>query len=150
MAETGTGRILGVHISAPVAAGMSQEGALTVKFRLTVQNHRHNLPSLSESNRSDRALCPNIPCPTVRPVPTALERKIYIIPFGIEWYMFDVVTSKRMPDGIVVFWLDEEGKKFEAFGFVNLIDLKINALDLLNNPQNYEIDADEKKLFQKV
>jgi len=64
--------------------------------------------------------------------------------------MFDIVTTKRMPDGIVVFWLDEEGKKFEAFGFSNLIDLKINALDLLNNPQNYGIDADDKKLFQRV
>ena len=30
--------------------------------------------------------------------------------------MFDIVTTKRMPDGIVVFWLDDEGKKFEAFG----------------------------------
>jgi len=55
-----------------------------------------------------------------------------------------------MPDGIVVFWLDDEGKKFEAFGFTNLIDLKINALALPNNPQNYEIDADEKKRFQRV
>jgi len=64
--------------------------------------------------------------------------------------MFNIVTTKRMPDGIVVFWLDDDGKKFEAFGYANLIDLKINALDLLNNPQNYAIDAEEKILVQKV
>jgi len=64
--------------------------------------------------------------------------------------MFTIVTTKRMPDGVVVFWLDDEGKKFEAFGFSDLIDMKVNALDLMNNPQNYEIDADEKKLTQRV
>ena len=64
--------------------------------------------------------------------------------------MFDIVTTKRMPDGIVVFWLDDDGKKFEAFGFSNLIDMKINALDLLNNPGNYSIDADEKMLVMRV
>ena len=55
-----------------------------------------------------------------------------------------------MPDGIVVFWLDDEGKKFEAFGFSDLIDLQINALDLLNNPGNYSIDVEEKKLVMNV
>ncbi len=64
--------------------------------------------------------------------------------------MFNIVTSKRMPDGIVVFWIDDEGKKFEAFGYSNLIDLKINALDLLNNPGNYSINADEKVLVMRV
>ncbi|HVN73039.1 MAG TPA: hypothetical protein VMT44_00425 [Methanoregula sp.] len=64
--------------------------------------------------------------------------------------MFDIVTTKRMPDGIVVFWLDDEGKKFEAFGYSNLIDMKVNALDLLNHPGNYAIDAEEKVLVQKV
>ena len=64
--------------------------------------------------------------------------------------MFDIVTTKRMPDGIVVFWLDDEGKKFEAFGYANLIDLRINALDLLNNPQNYAIEEEKKVLVQKV
>ena len=64
--------------------------------------------------------------------------------------MFDIVTSKRMPDGIVVFWIDDDGKKFEAFGYSNLIDMKINALDLINNPGNYSIDADEKVLVMRV
>ncbi|HXX55956.1 MAG TPA: hypothetical protein VEI81_07655 [Methanoregula sp.] len=64
--------------------------------------------------------------------------------------MFDIVTTKRMPDGIVVFWLDDEGKKFEAFGYSNLIDMKVNALDLLNHPGNYAIDAEDRKLVQKV
>ncbi|HUH78428.1 MAG TPA: hypothetical protein VLY83_00885 [Methanoregula sp.] len=64
--------------------------------------------------------------------------------------MFDIVTTKQMPDGIVVFWLDDEGKKFEAFGYSNLIDMKVNALDLLSHPGNYAIDAEEKVLVQKV
>ena len=64
--------------------------------------------------------------------------------------MFGIVTSKRLPDGVAVFWLDDEGKKFEAFGFSDLIDLKINALDLLNNPGNYSIDVEEKKLVMNV
>ena len=64
--------------------------------------------------------------------------------------MFEIVSSKRMPDGIVVFWLDDEGKKFEAFGYSDLVDMKINALDLLNNPANYSIDAEAKTLAKNV
>ena len=64
--------------------------------------------------------------------------------------MFDIVTTKRMPDGIVVFWLDDDGKKFEAFGYSNLIDMKVNALDLINNPGNYAIDEEAKVLVQRV
>ena len=64
--------------------------------------------------------------------------------------MFDIVTTKRMPDGIVVFWLDDEGKKFEAFGYSNLIDMRVNALDLINNPGNYAIDAEARVLVQRV
>ena len=64
--------------------------------------------------------------------------------------MFDIVTTKQMPDGIVVFWFDDDGKKFEAFGYSNLIDMKVNALDLINHPANYAIDEEERVLVQKV
>ena len=60
--------------------------------------------------------------------------------------MHDIVSSKKMENGIVVFWDDSGGKKFESFNYSELIDMKINALDLLERPaeprQRLRCDAD--------
>ena len=50
-----------------------------------------------------------------------------------------------MPDGIVVSWIDDDGGKSKVFGYSDLIDLKIDVLDLLKDPRNYVIDEKEKK-----
>jgi hypothetical protein len=64
--------------------------------------------------------------------------------------MFDIISGKKMDNGIVVFWLDEDNKRFDSFTYEELIDQKVNAFDLLNNPQNYQIDPAAKTIESKV
>jgi hypothetical protein len=67
---------------------------------------------------------------------------------GME-IMQKVVSSKKMENGIVVFWLDKDEKKYDSFNFSELIDMKINALDLLEHPAAYNIDVEAHKLIMK-
>ena len=54
--------------------------------------------------------------------------------------MHDIKASKKMGDGILVSW-DENGmNRYESYNFQELIDMKINALDLLDRPMSYRID----------
>lgn len=63
--------------------------------------------------------------------------------------MHDIVSSKKMENGIVVFW-DESGvKKSESFNYIELVDMKINALDLLERPKSYKVDKDKHTLIVK-
>ena len=65
--------------------------------------------------------------------------------------MNDILSSKRMENGIVVFW-DEKGEKdSESFNYSELIDMKINALDLLDRPKSYKVDkAAQLIVSQKI
>ena len=54
-----------------------------------------------------------------------------------------------MENGIVVFWMEKEEKKYESFNYSELIDMKINALDLLDHPKSYKVDAAGHKLVVK-
>ena len=54
--------------------------------------------------------------------------------------MQDIVSSRKMENGIVVFW-DENGERlYESFNYSDLQDMSINALDLLDRPKSYKID----------
>ena len=55
--------------------------------------------------------------------------------------MYDIVSSKKMENGIVVFWNEQGEKKYESFNYSELIDMKINALDLLERPKSYKVDT---------
>jgi hypothetical protein len=55
--------------------------------------------------------------------------------------MQDIVTSKKMENGIVVFWNEKGEKKNDSFNFSELVDMKINALDLLERPKSYKVDT---------
>jgi len=63
--------------------------------------------------------------------------------------MHDVTSSKKMENGIVLFWDDSGGKKFESFTYSELIDMKINALDLLQQPKSYKVDNDIHLVIMK-
>ena len=63
--------------------------------------------------------------------------------------MQDIVTSKKMENGIVVFWSEKEVRKSESFNFSELIDMKINALDLLESPKSYKVDTAAHRLSVK-
>jgi hypothetical protein len=61
--------------------------------------------------------------------------------------MHDIVTSKKMENGIVVFWTERGEKKNESFNYGELVDMKINALDLLERPKSYKVDTAAHKLI---
>jgi hypothetical protein len=63
--------------------------------------------------------------------------------------MQDVVSSKKMENGIVVFWEDKGEKKNESFNYGELVDMKINALDLLDRPKSYKVDKAAHRLIMK-
>ena len=63
--------------------------------------------------------------------------------------MQDIVSSKKMENGIVVFWEEKGEKKNESFNYQELIDMKINALDLLDKPKSYKVDKAAHKLIVK-
>jgi hypothetical protein len=63
--------------------------------------------------------------------------------------MQDIISSKKMENGIVVFWDEKGEKKNESFNYSELIDMKINALDLLDRPKSYKVDKEAHKLIVK-
>lgn len=63
--------------------------------------------------------------------------------------MHDITTSKKMENGIVVFWEEKGGKKYESFNFQELIDMKVNALDLLDRPKSYKVDTSAHVIIAK-
>ncbi len=63
--------------------------------------------------------------------------------------MHDIISSKKMENGIVVFWEEKGEKKYESFNYQELIDMKINALDLLDKPKSYKVDKAAHKLIVK-
>jgi hypothetical protein len=63
--------------------------------------------------------------------------------------MKDIVGSKKMENGIVVFWMEKEEKKYESFNYSELVEIKINALDLLDSPKSYKVDVPGHKLTVK-
>jgi hypothetical protein len=64
--------------------------------------------------------------------------------------MQKIESSRKYQNGVQVFWT-EEGKEFtDFFPYEELIDMKINALDLLNNPAIYRIDAQKHTIESSV
>ncbi len=60
--------------------------------------------------------------------------------------MHDIVSSKKMENGIVVFWIERGEKKYDSFNYAELIDMKINAGDLLDQPTSYKLDKEGRRL----
>jgi len=46
-----------------------------------------------------------------------------------------------MENGIVVFFDEKGEKKYESFNYAELVDMRINALDLLDRPKSYKVDT---------
>ena len=63
--------------------------------------------------------------------------------------MNNSVGSKKMENGIVVFLMEKEENKYESFNYSEMIDMKINALDLLERPKSNKVDAAGHKLIVK-
>jgi uncharacterized protein YndB with AHSA1/START domain len=64
--------------------------------------------------------------------------------------MQQITGSKKYPDGIRVFWSDAGHKTSEFFSFDDLVDQKINALDILNNPRLYRVNTTSHQIESSV
>jgi hypothetical protein len=63
--------------------------------------------------------------------------------------MHDIKASKKMENGIVVSFEVNGKNQFESFNYQELVDMKINALDLLDRPMSYKIDKEAHKVVSK-
>jgi hypothetical protein len=64
--------------------------------------------------------------------------------------MKDIVTTRKMENGVAVYYLEDNEKKLESFNYSELIDLKINALDLLDNPKSYQVDPEKHRVLMII
>ena len=64
--------------------------------------------------------------------------------------MHQIVRAERCGDGVNVIWEKRGMEVFLYFSFTRLVDLKVNALDLLENPRNYGFDEEETLLSSMV
>jgi superfamily I DNA and RNA helicase len=62
--------------------------------------------------------------------------------------MQQITKSKKYQNGVQVFWTEAGNDRNDFFSFEDLIDQKINALDLLNNPRIYALNVEVIKLNQ--
>jgi hypothetical protein len=63
--------------------------------------------------------------------------------------MQDIVSSRKMENGVVVFFEEKGDRKDVSFNYEELVDMKINALDLLESPKGYKVDKAAHKLVMK-
>jgi len=64
--------------------------------------------------------------------------------------MQQITGSKKYQDGIQVFWSDGGKEVNDFFSYDDLVDQKINALDLLNNPRLYRVNTAGHKIESSV
>jgi hypothetical protein len=60
--------------------------------------------------------------------------------------MHQIVRAERCGDGLNVIWEKRGREVFLYFSFTRLVDIGVNALDLLENPRNYGFDEEEAML----
>ena len=60
--------------------------------------------------------------------------------------MQEIGSSRRKPNGIDVFWQEGAVKRRDFFSFSELIELRINAVDLLDHPSLYLIDGENHRI----
>ena len=57
-----------------------------------------------------------------------------------------IKRAERCGDGINVIWEKRGREVFLYFSFTRLVDIGVNALDLLENPRNYRFNEETKVL----
>jgi hypothetical protein len=60
--------------------------------------------------------------------------------------MMEILGGIKRDDGIHVMWQEGNETKAMFFGYNELIDMKINALDLLENPRWYRVDVEGHRI----
>ena len=64
--------------------------------------------------------------------------------------MQQITSSKKFQNGVQVFWTDAGTDRNDFFTYEDLVDQKINALDVLNNPQIYVVNVPGHKIESSV
>lgn len=57
--------------------------------------------------------------------------------------------AKKMENGVALYYGSVPERTFESFNYSELIDMKINALDLLENPKGYLIDKENRLVVMR-
>ena len=60
-----------------------------------------------------------------------------------------IMTSERLPGGITVYWKAGGDEMETSFSFMELVDRRINSLDLLEHPTKYVFDEGSGSLILK-
>jgi hypothetical protein len=60
-----------------------------------------------------------------------------------------LTASERLPGGITVYYAMGDEEMEASFSFMELIDRRINSLDLIENPRKYQYDEDSGALILK-
>jgi len=60
-----------------------------------------------------------------------------------------LTASERLPGGITVYWEAGAEEMETSFSFMELIDRRVNSLDLLEHPTKYVFDEDSGTLVLK-
>ncbi len=63
--------------------------------------------------------------------------------------MKDIVKTRKMENGVAVYYMEGNEIKQESFNYSELIDLKINALDLLKDSKAYQVDLEKHRVAMK-
>jgi hypothetical protein len=60
------------------------------------------------------------------------------------------MSSKKYQNGIQVFWTIAGKESEDFFSYGELIEMKVNVLDVLNNPHLYRIDTSNHRIESSV
>jgi hypothetical protein len=60
--------------------------------------------------------------------------------------MQQIVRTERLGDGVSVVWKKDGEEMTSFFSFTQLIEMRVNVLDVLNTPGNYGIDEKTGKI----
>jgi len=63
--------------------------------------------------------------------------------------MYDIKASKKMGDSILISYEENGTNKYESYNFQELLDMRINSLDLLDRPMSYRVDPKAHKIVSK-
>ena len=64
--------------------------------------------------------------------------------------MYDIKASKKMGDGILISFEENGTNKFETYTFGELVDMKINAINLLERPMLYRVHPAAHKIVSRT
>lgn len=63
--------------------------------------------------------------------------------------MEEITVAKKMENGVALYYGGLGAREFVSFNYSELIDMKINALDLLDNPKDYILDKENRQVIMR-